>query len=319
MTFLWAGLALGGILQVHQAAALINSSAWRCKASLFVSKMMPVAMRDVVIVDGLRGVIEAGPIPVKERCFVINGWRWHTASVIRDLERFRAVVKSIKRNKRGASDTAAAVEAGGGVGAEAQQKQPVRLDATSAARVLGCYQFVCGFNWKALMKVEAEIFFPWLQKLLPDSAISLMDDIVQQHSIIVGLCGKMEVQCQSLSKLHGHDAQLELSTYRKIDDILVDMQACANKIQSVQESLFVPYIAAFVSKSEQEVFNRMVIKRLGLLDSQVHLVSMYEAIKAVPRELRLYEEQIPSIARAVLPVWRKRLYLPRAGCLHENE
>lgn len=281
-----------------------------------MSKMVPAAVRDVVIVDGLKGVIENGPIPVKERCFVINGWRWHTASVIRDLERFRVVVNSIKRNKRGAVDPATGEALGTGV--EGQKQQPVLIDATSAARVLGCYQFVCGFNWKALMKVEAELFFPWLQKLLPDSAISLMDDIVQQHSTIVGLCGKMEVQCQSLSKLHGHDAQLELSTYRKIDDILVDMQVCANKIQSVQESLFVPYIAAFVSKSEQEVFNRMVIKRLGLLDSQVHLVSMHEAIKAIPRELRLYEEQIPSIARAVLPVWRNRLYLPRASCLHED-
>lgn len=301
------------IVQVSSLQMVPN--AWRARANQFVSKMMPSAFRDIVVEENLKSIIEGGPIPARERCFVINGWRWHTASVIRDLERFRIVVhahSSIKRGKRSVADSAVAVASSSTTGEMATVEL---LDPTSTARVLGCFQFVCGFNWKALIKVEAEIFFPWLQKLLPESAVSLMSDIIQQHSKIVGLCGKMEAQCMNLSKLTAHDAQTELSTYRKIEDIIQDMQACALKIQSVQESVFVPYIAAFVSKSEQEVFNRMVIKRLGLFDSQVHLVSMYEAIKTIPKELRLYEEQIPSIARAVLPVWHKRLYLPKAGCL----
>lgn len=79
--------------------------------------------------------------------------------------------------------------------------------------------------------------------------------------------------------------------------------------------MFVPYISAYIGRKEQEKFNRRVISRLGLLDSQVHLVSMAEAIKEQPIEWNMFKEQIPNIAQLLLPVWKKRLYNPRTSCL----
>ena len=45
---------------------------------------------------------------------------------------------------------------------------------------------------------------------------------------------------------------------------------------------------------------------------------MYDAIKNLPAELRLYERQIPRVARALMPVWRARLYLPQARYLETD-
>ena len=48
---------------------------------------------------------------------------------------------------------------------------------------------------------------------------------------------------------------------------------------------------------------------------QVHLVSIVEAIQDDHKELSLFKEQIPRVAQALIPVWRKRLYLPKVVCL----
>ena len=36
-----------------------------------------------VIEEKLKHAIELGPIPQKDRRYIINGWRWHTKSVLR--------------------------------------------------------------------------------------------------------------------------------------------------------------------------------------------------------------------------------------------
>ena len=42
--------------------------------------------------------VKNGPIPSKHREFRINGWRWHTLCVLRDLERFEKVIQIEKDN-----------------------------------------------------------------------------------------------------------------------------------------------------------------------------------------------------------------------------
>lgn len=81
-------------------------------------------------------LIEEGPIPSSEREYLINGWRWHTYSVLRDLERFKAVVHRIKSSG-------------------------IPLTPVNAKLLSQCCNFVIGFNWKGLLRVESEIFFPW--------------------------------------------------------------------------------------------------------------------------------------------------------------
>ena len=45
------------------------------------------------------------------------------------------------------------------------------------------------------------------------------------------------------------------------------------------------------------------------------LGAMVEAIQDDHKELSLFKEQIPRVAQALIPVWRKRLYLPKVVCL----
>lgn len=161
-----------------------------------------------------------------------------------------------------------------------------------------------------------------------------MEDIVNEQLSVLRLSRKMEVEIMSLSK-GGATLSDDIRRYEQIEALIVEMRLCASKIQRIQNGIFVPYISAFVKKGDQEVFNRRVITTLGncnpplpsniactsdrldagLIDSQVHLVGMFDAIKDLPAEVRLYERQIPRMARALIPMWRSRLYKPRARYL----
>ena len=39
---------------------------------------------------------------------------------------------------------------------------------------------------------------------------------------------------------------------------------------------------------------------------------MYEAIKDNPKEYEIFKKQIPSVAQLTLPIWKRRLYMPKA-------
>lgn len=62
----------------------------------------------------------------------------------------------------------------------------------------------------------------------------------------------------------------------------------------------------------------MVISRLGILDSQIHLVSMAEAIQQQPKEWQAFKAQIPKFAQVLIPVWKKSFYNPRTACLEDQ-
>jgi hypothetical protein len=219
-------------------------------------------------------ILDNGPIPIKDRMFLINGWRWHTISVLRDLERFRSLSKHSKT-----------------------------LDSD---RLIKCYDHVFGFNWNALMRVEKDIFFPWLTDILPPSSQDLIVNIVQKHDSIYSLSKKLKSLCSSPEVFHKNEAV--------IHKILNELHDCALTIQNTQENYLVPYISAYISKKEQNKFNRKVLSSLGLLNSQIHLVSMFEAIKDKPQEMKIFNNQMPSVARALIPVWRSNFYSPRTSC-----
>ncbi len=57
---------------------------------------------------------------------------------------------------------------------------------------------------------------------------------------------------------------------------LEEMRVCVMRSQKLQETIFVPFIAAHVPVKKQEVFNRRVIQKLGLLESQVSYIFGYK-------------------------------------------
>jgi hypothetical protein len=243
-------------------------------------------------------IIESGPIPTKERQFLINGWRWHTASALRDLQRYAAVLDNV----------AAACTTAGDDGASSM------TDSQYKERITQCYSFVIDYNLKALMKIETELFFPWLRRLLPPTADPLMSELTQEQNDVRTLSTQIGQLCSTLSG-SSNSALEDVTVIRKIESKIQAIRKSYKKIQSVQESIFVPYISAFIPKKEQERFNRKVISALGMLQAQVHLVGMIEAIKDQPQEMKLLRAQIPSLVQATMSIWKKRLYDPKTKCL----
>ena len=96
--------------------------------------------------------------------------------------------------------------------------------------------------------------------------------------------------------------------------------ALSSRMRSVfdrEERLLVPAVALIVPEREQRALGHKVIRTLGVLDCRRHLVGMHDAIweGSNPREQELFEEEIPYLARAMIPRWRRLLYLPSAGVL----
>lgn len=295
-----------------------------------VSRPSPNSARDIGVKGGtlgesLKTLIESGGVPVDKRRFLVNGWRWHTMSVIRDLSRFRAVLGTLRiafkdRHKEALTK---------GI----DEEQLLDLQMKQTKKVVSCMKFVIGFNWKALMGVETKLFFPWLRDLLPKDIANMLTDFGTEHEYIREKWITLENRCDAFlreletrkgtTKKGGGISQerctllfLEhLAFLYQVDEMLVDLQQSALRVQSLQQGVFVPLVAAYVKTQDQERFNTKVVSSLGLLDSQVHLVSMYDAIMHDSDEKVLWKNQIPKIARSVLPLWRKRLYAPKANCL----
>ena len=93
------------------------------------------------------------------------------------------------------------------------------------------------------------------------------------------------------------------------------MVKCAQSMLQMEDSYLVPTIAALVPAREQKSFNDKVIRKLGLLDSRLYLVGMHQALHDLkdPQELRLFDDSIPSLARSMIPWWKRSLYDPRVG------
>lgn len=94
---------------------------------------------------------------------------------------------------------------------------------------------------------------------------------------------------------------------------------CARSMLQLEDELLVPTIAKVVPASEQKTFNNLVIRKLGILDSRLHLVGMHEAVWELDNEAerQLFKNFIPSIPQMLIPRWRRLLYEPRVGILNQ--
>jgi hypothetical protein len=81
----------------------------------------------------------------------------------------------------------------------------------------------------------------------------------------------------------------------------------------VEDTFLVPAVGAIVPVREQKSFNNKVLRRLGLLDSRLHLVGMYEAVweDDNSKEKELFQQAIPGVSRSMIPRWKRKLYQPK--------
>jgi hypothetical protein len=89
----------------------------------------------------------------------------------------------------------------------------------------------------------------------------------------------------------------------------------ARSMMEIENSLLVPSIALLVPEPEQKTLNNKVLMNLGLLESRLHLVGMYEAVQESqnPQEKELFKQAIPSIPQMMIPRWKRKLYEPRTN------
>ena len=283
-------------------------------------------------------LIEEGPIPNEQREYLIDGWRWHTMSVLRDLNRFSKVLSKSKQNiVKTSQDTKWFVFSHSLRSLNTNSDRESEITTQRAVinviqRVNSCYDFVVGFNWRGLLHVEKVVFFPWLDGVLPKNdgkykkkSRNSKFNVYNEHQAIENLWKEMDVVCRRMSNLSVAKPMNSESTNKVRERVLTDiahLEIIVNKMilvivkmRNLQQFVYIPIISACATKSEQEIFNRKVIQKLGLLDSQVHIVSMFEAIKDQPEEVKLFNQQIPAFARKLIPFWRKKLYLSKSRAL----
>lgn len=68
----------------------VDIVAVRCRDSSFHSSQFLLPSDDSHSVLGPLHA-DVGPVPPSDRDFLINGWRWHSRSVLRDVRRFQEV------------------------------------------------------------------------------------------------------------------------------------------------------------------------------------------------------------------------------------
>jgi len=92
-----------------------------------------------------------------------------------------------------------------------------------------------------------------------------------------------------------------------------ELENLVQRMISTEDSLLVPSIGAIVPVREQKSFNNKVLRKLGLLDSRLHLVGMYETVweDNDSQEKELFQQAIPGISRKMIPRWKKKLYQPK--------
>jgi len=237
--------------------------------------------------------------------FHIHGWRWHTASLAREAGRLCSLAQRAKAVEEARGDNS----------------------NTMAQALQQAAEYVVGFNMKGLHRIEADLMFPWMREKLTNIE-DASADVTKEFSDVMN---QLESDRKTLVKLGASIVQsakliaTDLTTnhgrrFGAFQDVIeksASLQHCAQSMIDLEDHLLVPAIANVVPEAEQHSFNNRVLRNLGLLDSRLHLVAMYEAIEESgnKEEKAMFEQAIPSIPQMMIPRWRRKLYEPKAGVL----
>lgn len=234
--------------------------------------------------------------------FHIQGWRWHTLSLVRDCSRLGNLMNHLLKSP---TET---------------------VDASGV--VVKAVDHVIDFNLKGLQRIENDLFFPWLRDQL-SNANDISSDVKQSFSNVIDVIDDERRQMEELAE---HMRTQKSNVMKAKENNLLRLKATSEllllskNISSVATSIFekenkllVPAVATIVPSSNQKTFNNKVLRKLGLFESRVHLVGMYDAVwddqYGDKSERELFDVEIPALPRMMIPWWRKSLYGPQAGVL----
>ena len=110
------------------------------------------------------------------------------------------------------------------------------------------------------------------------------------------------------------------SRTRAIETVAMNAAVIAETTEAMlsrEVDIVIPVVARLFTEPEQKALNNQVIRKLGILDSRLHLVGMHEAIQDNVNEKQLFQRVIPSIPQKLLPRWKRLMYEPRAKALDQ--
>ena len=245
------------------------------------------------------------PIPPSEREFLINGWRWHHRSVLRELRRF---IRCLER-----------VDA---------------CEPESLRRALDAREFVWGFSWSALHGIEVDLYLPWLRQRCGGAVPAELDELQRELAEVWASASGSAASCRRRPRRRAAAAAPPAARHRR--------RRCAGAarppppggggappaevVQALElrggssnwramyartERTLVPGVAAYVprpsraSTSRCWVSRRVAVARPPLRDGG--------GDQRRRRRLLQFKRQIPKVARMMLPRWRQT-HLPRTEC-----
>ncbi len=225
--------------------------------------------------------------------FHIQGWRWHTQSLVRETDRLHRLAS--------------------------------RTNVDSAAKLKEASDYVVGFNLRGLHKIEAGLFFPWMREKLTSSAprgelraafASVMDQLEDDRRMVEELgdsiSRNLAVACDPTAP-----EPMRATAIDAVADQSHRLHLCARNMMEIEDAYLVPAVAELVDEDEQRALNGRVLRNLGLLDSRLHLVAMHEAVWETndPAERELFRQAIPSVTQMLIPRWKRKLYEPKTYML----
>lgn len=246
--------------------------------------------------------------------FHIHGWRWHTMSFIYEMKRLNQLAAKMSSTTGSLPSLQQAVD------------------------------YVIGFNMKGLHNIERDLFFPWMRKqmktkLIPQQSNNgkdvvksfqiVMDELEQNQKLIQGIGLEIVDRTSSTSDTTRKRQQRNQPTENESKSDLVELStfiamksqsmiALAESMLRTEENVMIPLIGQYISEQEQKTFNNQVIRKLGIFDSRLHLVGMYETIvQNQKNELKLFQSTIPYIAQSMIPRWKRLLYDPKVSMMLE--
>ncbi|KAL7576972.1 hypothetical protein ACA910_006727 [Epithemia clementina (nom. ined.)] len=231
--------------------------------------------------------------------FYIQGWRWHTLSLIRESNRLAKAATTLQR--RGTSAI------------------------TTKDSFLKAADYVVNFNMRGLHRIEGELFLPWIVKRptikeqpreITHALKMVIEDLdhirenVRKHGVLLMEAVNMENLASGSSATSLNNDWLDVVAQQST---LISLQS--KHILDTADALLVPLIQRHVSKSEQKAFNNRVIRLLGIWDSRLHLVGMHQATLSLPKERALFQQIIPKFPQSMIPRWKRLLYDPKVEAL----
>jgi hypothetical protein len=243
--------------------------------------------------------------PSKADKFYIQGWRWHTLSLIRDSRRLEKYAIGVFQDSTSCTRD--------------------KLDSLQKAA-----DHVINFNLKGLQRIENDVFFPWLREKLINKDMdsntkkafqNVMDGVDRDRKQVeeIALSIMLEIKVATDPKSDAIAVETAKTELIRKSDLLSSMTA---SIMNREDRFLVPGVMRVVPSNEQKSFNNKVLRNLGIFESRKHLIGMYDAVHdsmyGNEEEQLMFVEQIPSVARLMIGRWRRTLYDPAAGMLDES-